>query len=74
LKGAAFKVEDGKVTTGDGRVRVQNYLHDKAPFGVVTSRWHFEFPDLGEGKSSIDADLSLIEVGKGAKSELPDQK
>jgi len=74
LKGAAVSLKDGKVTTGDVKVRVQNYLHDKAPFGVVVSRLEAEFPDLGDGKSSAEAELTLLDVGTGSKSELPDQK
>jgi hypothetical protein len=67
-------VKDGQVTTRDLKVHVQNYLHDKAPFGVVSSRMDVEFPDFGMGKGSAEVDLSLVEVGRGAKSELPDQK
>ncbi len=74
LKGAAVSVRDGKVTTGDVKVRIQNYLHDKAPFGVATSHVDIEFPDLGQGRSSAEADLALVAVGTGAKSELPDKK
>jgi len=67
-------VKDGKVTTGDAKVRVQNYFHDKAPFGVVTSSLNFGFPDLGEGKATAEANLILLEIGTGANSELPAQK
>jgi hypothetical protein len=74
LKGTSKRVNNGKVTTGDGKVRVETYFHNNAPFGVVTSRWNFEFEDLGEGKNFAQSDLTLIEVGTGAKSELPDQK
>jgi hypothetical protein len=74
LKGAAISVKNDQVTTGNVKVRVENYLHDKAPFGVVFSRLEIEFPDLGMGKGSAEADLTLFEVGTSAKSELPDQK
>jgi hypothetical protein len=74
LKGAAISVQDDKVTTGNVKVRVQNYFHEKAPFGVVTSHLEIEYPDLGKGKSSAKADLTLFQVRTNAKTELPDQK
>lgn len=74
LKGAAVSVKDGKVMMGDMTVHVQSYMHDKAPFGVVASRLVVEFPDLGDGKGSAEADLTLLEVQTRAKSELPEQK
>lgn len=74
LKGAAVSVKNGNISTGDLQVRVQNHLHDKAPFGVLTSHLEVAFPDLGNGKGSAEVDLTLIEVGAGARSKLPDQK
>jgi hypothetical protein len=58
LKGAAVRREDGKVTTGDVKVRVRNHFHDKAPFGVASSRMDVEYPDLKKGNNSVEAVLS----------------
>src|SRR5262249_40186934 len=49
-------------------------LHEQAPFGVVALVLNFTgFRDGKEqGRGSIR--LRLVDVGKGARSELPDQK
>jgi hypothetical protein len=76
LKDAAVSVQNGKVQKRDIKVRVENYHHNKSPFGVVSARLDVEFPDFGDGdgKPSAEVDLILVEIGSGAKSELPDQK
>ncbi len=48
-------------------------LHDKAPFGVVASRIQIKLQvNQEEGTGTIT--LRLVEIGKGAKSELPEQQ
>jgi hypothetical protein len=74
LKGASVRVKDRKKTTGDIKVRMHNYFHDRAPFGVVSSHLDVAFPDLGDGKASTEIDLTLLDAGTGASSELPEQK
>src|SRR5262249_55756126 len=61
----------------DGKVRVsyETRLHDKAPFGVVTARIQFIVLSLdGEVEEVLIGNFLLAEVGKGARSELPDLK
>jgi hypothetical protein len=72
--GAAIRFDNGKVATKDLTLRVQTYLHDKAPYGVVASNGRVAFPDLGMGESSAEWELILDNVGSGAKSQLPWQK
>jgi hypothetical protein len=74
LKGGAVSVKNDKVTAADVKVEMENYFHDKAPFGVAWSRIQAKAPDLGSGSSSAEAVLVLAEVGKDAKTELPDRK
>ncbi|MHC4401541.1 MAG: hypothetical protein ACYTG0_17855 [Planctomycetota bacterium] len=56
------------------RVEMENRLHRKAPFGVVTSRWAVERKEDGKTMAKMTFDLRLSDFGDGAKSELPDQK
>jgi hypothetical protein len=74
LKGAAVNVKNGKTTSGDIQVRIENYFHEAAPFGVVASRQQVEFPDFGDGKTTAETVFTLLAAGTGATSELPDQK
>lgn len=55
-------------------VKMENRLHPKAPFGVVRSKIEFQIFRNGEARQQGTLVLKLIEVGKGAKSELPDKK
>jgi hypothetical protein len=71
LKGGSTMVENGKVTVRDATIHVQNYFHEKAPFGVAWSRMQLGPPEQGKGMS-LDEVLTLKEVGTGAKSQLPD--
>lgn len=61
---------------GDGKIEVkmENRLHPKAPFGIVRSKMGFQMFRNGEAREQGTLVLKLIEVGKGAKSALPDQK
>lgn len=57
---------------GDQKFEVtyENRLHDKAPFGVVSSRMSFKMFRNGQ-EATGTMTLRLVEVGKGATSELP---
>jgi hypothetical protein len=73
--GAAIRVDKGKkMTKKDLIVHVETYLHEAVPFGVMTSRQQVTFPDFWAGARSVEMDLTLLDVGTDAKSELPDQK
>ncbi|MHC4401542.1 MAG: hypothetical protein ACYTG0_17860 [Planctomycetota bacterium] len=54
-------------------VEIENRLHRKAPFGVVTSRWKIEGKEDGKTMAKMTFDFRLGDFGDGAKSELPDQ-
>jgi hypothetical protein len=57
------------------RVSYENRLHEKAPFGVVTSKMQFiALGDEGKVEGVILGNLRLLEVEKDAKSQLPDHK
>ena len=47
-------------------------LHEKAPFGVVTSKIKLKVSHERLPQQDITMTLKLVEVGKNAKSELPD--
>lgn len=69
--GASVRIDKDKTTTKkDLTVRVETYLHETAPFGVMASRQQVMFPDFGSGPSSVDMELTLLDVGTDAKSEL----
>lgn len=69
----SIKTEKGKsdVKKGDTKVRAQTYFHDKSPFGLAAAHYDFEFADLGGGANTGEAELTLIDVGAGAKSAIP---
>lgn len=55
------------------KVTFETRLHEKAPFGVVSTRMMFEV--RGEGSNyTIDSVAKLTDFGKGAESTLPDYK
>jgi hypothetical protein len=54
-------------------VGFENRLHEKAPFGVVTSELKFQMRRNGEDAESGTVTLKLAEVGTTALSELPDR-
>src|SRR5262245_9889194 len=56
------------------KVTFETRLHEKAPFGVVSSRMQFEMKRDGKVLQSVDATLKLLDVGKDAKTALPDHK
>jgi hypothetical protein len=49
-------------------------LHEKAPFGVVSSRMRFEMTRDGKVQRTIDATLKLTEFGRDAETALPDHE
>jgi hypothetical protein len=53
---------------------VENRLHKKSPFGVVTSRMQMTAKKGNETLGSVVITLNLKEIGAGAKSEIPDRK
>jgi hypothetical protein len=71
LKDGVVIVKNGVVTKRDAKIRFKNYLHDKAPFGVVWSEFQM---DGGEDQAKTEAVLVLTRVEAGAKSQLPDHK
>jgi hypothetical protein len=64
------------IDQGDKKVtmEMENRLNNKAPFGVVYSKMQFKLEannqNIGEGTLT----LRLIEIGKNAKSELPNNQ
>ena len=50
---------------------LETRLHGKAPFGVVTSNINLKISGQGP-QQDITMTLKLADVGKNAKSELPD--
>jgi hypothetical protein len=72
----ACKGQTGKLVVPEGNRKVhvefENRLHERAPFGVVTSTMKFSVKQEEETRESGVIELKLAEVGMGAKSELPD--
>src|SRR5262245_12381602 len=56
------------------KVTFETRLHEKAPFGVVSTRALFEVKRNGKGHETIDGTLKLTDFGKNAKTALPDHK
>jgi hypothetical protein len=55
-------------------ITYETWLHEKAPFGVVASHVSAKTFQNGEYVRTWTMTLRVVEVGKGAKSELPDQR
>jgi hypothetical protein len=55
-------------------VTMENRLHAKSPFGVVWSQMKFQEQRRGTPGYSTTVTLTLSEIGKNAKSMLPDSK
>jgi hypothetical protein len=72
MKDAARFEDEGKIKTKDIEARVEQYSHEKAPFGNACLNVEFETP-ANFGGISVRAKMSLAEIGANAKSELPDQ-
>jgi hypothetical protein len=61
--------------TADGRknaIIFTNRLHEKAPFGIVSSVMEVEISRDGQVRQNVTMRLTLSKVGKDAKSELSD--
>jgi hypothetical protein len=52
----------------------ETWLHEKAPFGVVASHVIVKTFLNGEYVRTWTMTVRLVDIGKGAKSELPDQQ
>lgn len=65
----SIKIDQGR---GIIEVHFDNRLSDKAPFGVVSSQMTYKMVADGKSGDAGTLSLKLAEVGKGAKSELPD--
>ena len=57
--------------TSTNKVAYQTRRHEKAPFGVVTSRMAIEVQRDGINTESLDMALALRDFGTAAVSELP---
>jgi hypothetical protein len=55
-------------------LKFEHRLHEKAPFGVVTSTWEFERKNNGQVGESGKFKLTLTDSQTAAVSELPDNK
>jgi hypothetical protein len=64
-----FELEDSTVG-----IRFENRLHEKAPFGLVTGNWKFEFKNNGQVALSGTYKLTLVDTSTTALSDLPDRK
>jgi hypothetical protein len=55
-------------------LKFEHRLHEKAPFGVVTSTWEFARKNNGQVGESGKFKLTLTDTQTAAVSELPDNK
>lgn len=55
-------------------VTCETWMHDSAPFGVVSCQMKVRTFRNGEEVGTSTKTLRIIEVGKGAKSDLPDYR
>jgi hypothetical protein len=53
-------------------VSFETRRHEKAPFGVVTSRIRIEIERADAAEENLDMELTLSDLGETATSELPD--
>ena len=56
------------------KVTYETWVHDRAPFGVVACQITSKTYHNGDYLREFTMSLRLIEVGKGAKTELPDNR
>ncbi len=54
-------------------INMENRLHEKAPFGLVTANWKFELKANGQTVVQGMFKLTLAEINTTALSELPDK-
>ena len=55
-------------------VKLENRMHEKSPFGVVSSRWEIGAGSEGAAQMKMIWDLKLIDLGDDAKTTLPDNQ
>ncbi|MGE5193891.1 MAG: hypothetical protein ACM3U2_15455 [Deltaproteobacteria bacterium] len=55
-------------------INVENRLHEKAPFGLVSAVWKFEIKNNGQVAVAGTFKLTLADTGATALTELPDRK
>ena len=53
-------------------IQVENRLHEKAPFGLVSANWKFELKINGQTAVSGNMKLTLSDINTTALTELPD--
>jgi hypothetical protein len=63
-----FQRENGSQT-----INFETRLNEKAPFGVVSALWKFEFQSNGQVVGSGTTKMTLAEINTTALSELPDK-
>ncbi len=54
-------------------IKIENRLNDKAPFGVVSAVWRFEFNQNGQVMRSGTTRLKVAGTNPTALTELPDR-
>ncbi|MBI3865271.1 MAG: hypothetical protein HY290_25640 [Planctomycetia bacterium] len=54
-------------------INMENRLHEKAPFGLVTANWKFELKANGQTALNGTFKLKLADINTTALSELPDK-
>jgi len=64
-----IQYEEGDVQM---KVTFETRLHEKAPFGVVSSRMQFEMKSNGKVQQTVDATMKLADFGNGTETLLPD--
>ena len=55
-------------------INMENRLHEKAPFGLVTTAWKFELKNNGQVQVAGTFKLTPTDTSTTALSELPDKK
>src|SRR5262245_43319203 len=55
-------------------INLENRLHDKAPFGLVTAVWKFELKNNGQALVAGTFTLTPTDTSTTALSDLPDKK
>jgi hypothetical protein len=72
-KGTEGTLEFKNKRGGTMKCKLEKRLHPDSPFGVASSRWNIELPEMGEG-SGMTWNIKLADFGKDAKSKMPDAK
>ncbi len=56
------------------KVTFETRLHEKAPFGVVSSRMQFEMTRGDKVEQTVDVTAKLTDLGTDAETALPDHR